>query len=223
MAERWRQLGLLVATGVGAWLAVELTRTPDVPVPASPATAGAVAELPRVEVDAPDLATLRETLERPLFDDDRRPDPVTGDAPAVPEAGPPPKPVPVRLSAVIVGSDGVRSVLVQPEGQDRPQRVRKGEQVAGWRVDEISDDSVVVSSGSQTSVVPLRQFEPPPARRPPVRPAAPRRPPLPQPAAKPADAGEAPPPAAAPPPPAVPAAKPPAVARPPAKPLARPR
>ena len=188
MAERWQHLGWVTAAAFAGWLMYELTWTPQIPAPPAPVTDGdPAAAPPGMEGQPRDLAKLRATLERPLFDDDRRPNAVADAAAAAPEPAAPAKAPPVRLSAVIVAADGGRSALLQPDGQE-PQRVRQGEQVAGWRVDEISDEAVVLYTGSERSVVPLRVFEPlatkasarpaarkraDTARRPPPKPAAP--------------------------------------------------
>ena len=195
MASGWLRLGALSAAGLATWLTYELTRTPAVPSPPAPAAAAAAAELPRLEVAAPALAALRTTLERPLFNADRRPDP-SADGGARADQPDPATALPVRLSAVIVGGDGRRSVLVEVPGQDRPTLVGKGDQVAGWRVDEIDDEAVVLSAGGQRTVVPLRIFDTPVAgKRPAARPAGQRRPePARRPPGRPAppDAGAAP-------------------------------
>jgi hypothetical protein len=188
VASRWRHLGALTAAGLAAWLAYELSWTPSLPPAPAPAADAALAELPRLEVDAPALSSLRATLERPLFDDDRRPNAPDAVAASGPESAAAGKLPPVRLSAVIVAADGSRTALMQPDGQEQPQRVRKGDQVAGWRIDEISDEGVVLNAGAERLVVPLRVFEPQApkgttraparrpagdvARRPPPKPAA---------------------------------------------------
>lgn len=172
MAERWRQIGLGSAAALAAWLVYELTASPRLPEPPAAASEAAAFTLPSLEIAPPDLATLRATLERPLFDDDRRPN-VAEEAAASPEAVQAAKAAPVRLSAIVVASDGSRMALVKPEGQDEPQRVRLGETVAGWKVAEMSDEAVTLTAGDQRVVVPLRVYEPPSARSQPRKP--PRR------------------------------------------------
>lgn len=174
MAERWRQLGVGSAVALAAWLVYELTAASRLPEPPAAAPAATAIALPVLEIVPPDLATLRMTLERPLFDDDRRPDLPEGLAVSS-EADPGAKAAPVRLSAIVVASDGSRMALVKPEGQDEPQRVRAGDTVSGWKVAEISDEAVTLTAGDQRVVVPLRVFEPPSARPPPGRVAARRR------------------------------------------------
>lgn len=174
MAERWQYLGWVTATAFAGWLMYELTWTPQIPAPPAPVTdADPATPPPGMEVQPRDLTKLRATLERPLFDDDRRPNAVADAGGPAPEPAAPAKLPPVRLSAVIVAADGSRTALLQPDGQE-PQRVRQGEQVAGWQVDEIGDEAVVLHSGSERSAVPLRVFEPK-ATKASARPAAPRR------------------------------------------------
>lgn len=188
MVERWQWLGWVTAAGFAAWLLYELTWTPEIPAPPAPVAAADPGAPPAPEVQPRDLATLRTTLERPLFDDDRRPNAPDATATAGPEPTASGKLASMRLSAVIVAADGSRTALMQPDGQEQPQRVRKGDQVAGWRIDEISDEGVILNAGAERLVVPLRIFEPQApkgatraparrpasdaARRPPPRPAA---------------------------------------------------
>jgi hypothetical protein len=179
------RFGAIAAAALATWLTYELTREPAVPTPPAPTTDAAPVELPRLAVDLPTLASLRATIERPLFDEDRRPDPV-GDAPGAKTEADAGKPLPARLSAVVVGAGGKRSVLVELTGQDRPVLVGKGDQVGGWRVEEIEDEAVVLNAGGQRTVVPLRTFDRSPGRHVSTRPATPRRPP--PKAAPPADA-----------------------------------
>lgn len=187
MAERWLQLGWLTAAVLGGWLAYEVSWTPRVAPP--PAAAGDVAPaVPTpVQVEPPNLAALRVTLERPLFEPERRPK-VEEAAVVAQEPAAPAKLPPVRLTGVIVESDGGRLALVQAEGQEQPARVRAGEQVAGWRIEEIADEAVVLVAGAERSVVPLRVFDEDPGRgqgrpAPRLRPSvAARRPVAPRPA-----------------------------------------
>ena len=220
MARGWLRLGALAAAGLAAWLAYDLGRTPAVPSPPAPSADAAQAEFPRLEGAAPALAALRTTLERPLFNADRRPDPLA-DSGTRADPADPAKALPVRLTAVIVGNDGRRSVLVEIPGQDRPTLVGTGDQVAGWRVEAIDDEAVVLNAGGQRTVVPLRIFDTPVAgKRPAARPAGQRRPEAARrPPAKPAapEAGAAPAVEGQPPAPAGAAGGPPAQQSPPNK------
>lgn len=174
MVERWQWLGWVTAAGFAAWLLYELTWTPEIPAPPAPVAAADPGAPPAPEVQPRDLATLRTTLERPLFDDDRRPNPPAEGTAAAPEQAAPSKLPPVRLSAVIVAPDGGRMALLQPDGEET-QRARQGDQVAGWRVEEIGDEAVVLNARGERSVVPLRLYETH-APKPGARPALRRRP-----------------------------------------------
>jgi hypothetical protein len=174
VAERWQQLGWVTAAGLAAWLLYELTRVPEVPAPPPPVAASDPGAEPAAEAPRQDLAMLRVTLERPLFDDDRRPNPPADGTAAAPEPAAPSRLPPVRLTAVIVTPGGGRMVLLQPEGEET-QRARQGDQIAGWRVEEISDEAVVLSAGGERSTLPLRVFETHAAKTP-ARPVARRRP-----------------------------------------------
>lgn len=175
MASLWLGLGTFAAAGLAAWLTYEHTRSPTVPAAPPPTPEVAAAELPRLETETPALASLRTTLERPLFDDDRRPDPPADTNGTKPEQVEAAKVLPARLTAVVVSGDGQRSVLVEVTGQDQPQLVRKGDLVGGWRVEEIEDEAVVLNAGGQRTVVPLRVFDEPAPKRTAVRPATQRR------------------------------------------------
>lgn len=168
MADRRRYLGWVTAAALAGGLLYELSWTPAVPVPPTVGADAVLAEPAGLEAEASDLAALRATLERPLFNEDRRPDSLGEGAAGSAAASKLPA---IRLSAVIVAADGGRTALVQPEGQERPVRVRKGDQVDGWKVAEIGDEMVVLDAGGQRSVVPLRLYEPR-APRQPARPAA---------------------------------------------------
>jgi hypothetical protein len=164
VAERWLQLGWLTAAALGGWLAYDLTGTPRVGAP--PPAAGDVSPggPTSLQVEPPNLAALRVTLERPLFEPERRPKAEEAVAVAAePEAT---KLPPVRLTGVVVKSDGGRLALVQAEGQEQPARVRAGGQVSGWRIEAIRDEAVVLVAGAQRSVLPLRVFEQNPGKGP---------------------------------------------------------
>ncbi len=175
MARHWLGLGAVAIAGFAAWLSFELTRSPAAPEPPAPPADAPLAELPGLELQAPALASLRATLERPLFNEDRRPIPpadAAGPGADRPDSG---RPLPMRLSGVIVGADGRRTVLVAVSGEEQPQRVGAGDKVAGWRVEEIGDDAVVLSAAGQRSVVPLWAFKAPEPERPSTRSASQRR------------------------------------------------
>lgn len=179
MTNLVRRIGLITALVGGLWLAFELTRQGQVPTEPPPGDAAApeIVDLPDLAVEPPLLAEFKATLERPLFNQDRRPDEGAADAdtgndePAAPGTL-----ANLRLSAVIVDPEG-RSALLQVAGNQQAQRVTEGGEIAGWRLEEVRDDAVVLTSGGRRTELPLRTFEPP--RPVPVRPRnlPPRRPP----------------------------------------------
>lgn len=172
-----RPLGWILVLLAGGWLAFEATRPPPSLPDPLPAAEPAVPELPQLAPDAPLISEFKATLDRPLFSQDRRPEAVASgqdgraDIPAGPESA-----ADVRLSAVIVDSDG-RSALLSTPQQIQAVRVPLGGTIAGWRVEEIRDDAVLLRSGSRQVEVALRMFGParPPAPEQ-VEPAAQRRP-----------------------------------------------
>lgn len=177
MSRIARPVGWLLVLLAGGWLAFEATRSPpSLPDPV-PAGEPAAPELPELAPDAPLLSEFKATLDRPLFSQDRRPDRSTPaqDGKSDPATGSDAA-TDVRLSAVIVDTDG-RSALLSTPQQIQAQRVPLGGTIGGWRVEEIRDDAVVLRSGSRQVEVALRTFGPVRAPVPErVEPAPPRRP-----------------------------------------------
>ncbi len=178
MSALARPLGWLLVLLAGGWLAFEAMRPP--PALPDPVTAAepAFPELPDLAADAPLLSEFKATLERPLFSPERRPDrngpAQEGESEAVVGLDAAPG---LRLSAVIVDADGRSALLSTPQAV-QAQRVPLGGTIAGWRVEEIRDDAVVLRSGSRQAEVALRTFGP--ARAPvpsQAQQAPPRRPP----------------------------------------------
>jgi hypothetical protein len=171
-----RPLGWVLVLLAGGWLAFEATRPPPSLPDPLPAAEPTVPELPQLAPDAPLISEFKATLDRPLFSQDRRPEAGVAaqdgrpDTPTGPDSA-----ADVRLSAVIVDSDG-RSALLSTPQQLQALRVPLGGTIGGWRVEEIRDDAVVLRSGSRQVEVALRTFGParPPAPEQ-VEPAPPRR------------------------------------------------
>ena len=108
-----------------------------------------------------DRETFPETLARPLFMPNRRP----------PESEAPESPAPVKraakpdtkryaLSAIIIVDDE-RIALLTDTATGGLSRVKEGESVAGWRVEEIREESAVLRNGEVREELPLRIFGPP--------------------------------------------------------------
>ncbi len=122
----------------------------------------AAAPMPRFALV--DRESFSETLARPLFMPDRqRP----ADAPV---AGPVEKSRAARpnanryaLSAIIIVDDQ-RIALLTDTATGGLRRVREGESIAGWRVEEIHEDSAVLSNGDAREELALRTFGAPAPR-----------------------------------------------------------
>ncbi len=168
-------LGLLLLT-LG-WAGWELAWSP------APLPAPEVDTLPDVG-PAPDTSRLTRplsdygtTLARPLFYAGRTtPSQATESAPGTPQTTSAPTPannVPrLSLSAVIV-EQGERSALLVAPGQATSTRLKVGDELAGWRLIRVDDDSVTISANGREQVLPLRDFgaapPPPQSNTPPQR------------------------------------------------------
>jgi hypothetical protein len=157
----------MVLLGLG--LAAELYFAAGSGVPSAPAAAGNVTdtELPTASFALPELASLSDTVARPLFLPNRRV-PEQGED-TTPEPAPtagPPKANRFLLSAIVI-IDDERIALLSDATTGSLSRVKEGERVSGWEVAEINDDSVVLVSGANREQLPLRTFgaPPPPSRK----------------------------------------------------------
>ena len=101
--------------------------------------------------------------ERPLFFSKRRPPPPY--VPALPGKKPPVRPPRkigkprIQLSAVIIiGKE--KYALIKGGRQRDSRRVRVGEEVDGWKVTSIDQGKLVLSNGSESEEVLLRNYKP---------------------------------------------------------------
>lgn len=158
--------GWIAAALAAGWLGFEATRPPpSLPEPVA-AVEPIAPELPELAREVPLLSEFKVTLDRPLFSQDRRPDKGSEPADAVAQEVPGANGAPgVRLTAVIVDAEGRSALLYLPQ-QAQAQRVPLGGTIAGWRVEQIRDDAVVLRNGAREAEVALRTFGP-------ARPAAP--------------------------------------------------
>ena len=142
---------------VGAGSSRQSTRRGSAPAAASPAPLFTLA----------DRASFSETLARPLFMPNREP-PGTESASALP-APQAPRPSANRyaLSAIIIVDDE-RIALLTDTATGSLSRVREGDSLAGWRVEEIRADGAVLHNGDVREELSLRTFgaPPPPAPTP---------------------------------------------------------
>lgn len=123
-----------------AVIALELTAA-AVPPPEAAAPAR-VTDLPAAVV-SDDSGLVPIILARPLFASDRRP---TASAAAVAASDDMP-----RLAGILI--DGTqRSAIFQPSGDGKPVTVAVGDQIAGWRIQQIALDGVTLAGpkGTQT-------------------------------------------------------------------------
>jgi hypothetical protein len=138
---------------VGAGSSRPSTRRGSAPAVASPAPLFTLA----------DRASFSETLARPLFMPNREP-------PETESASPPPAPRAAKpnahryaLSAIII-VDNERIALLMDTATGSLSRVREGESLAGWRVEEIRADGAVLNNGDTREELVLRTFGPPALR-----------------------------------------------------------
>ena len=127
---------------------------------------------------AQSIDSLSATRERPLFSPTRRP-------PARPAAAPPPlvrrtDPVPppsppgVVLLGVVIGADTARA-FVHSESPDKTLRVGIGDDIGGWKVNEIERHELILSLGDRSATFKIfdnaKTTEPPPSVEPSPKPA----------------------------------------------------
>lgn len=157
-------VSLAALLGWALWEAAWKPALPPAPEPVSGSDAVTVAPTPPVTP----LGDYLITLQRPLFFPGRRaPGEEPGDSPTA-TAGPAAisrggSALP-SLSAVIE-EGGQRSALLTAPGQAVGTRLRPGEELGGWRLVSIADDSVTVESNGRREQIPLRRYgnAPPPA------------------------------------------------------------
>jgi len=164
--------------GLAATLAKEMERAPDRGAPRPAVTAGPVEEqVPAATFSLPALDQFKETLERPLFADNRRPpavpEPRVADQTEAPKivASPRHSTAGLVLSAIVMAGDD-RVALLRARKSGAARRLRVGERIDGWRVESIAPGAVVLSLKDERKTLALRRFGPPPPPRPlaPVRP-----------------------------------------------------
>jgi hypothetical protein len=104
-----------------------------------------------------DRESFSETLTRPLFMPNRRPAD-TESAPALPAPrAATPNTNRYVLSAIIIVDDE-RIALLTDTATGALSRVREGESLAGWQVEEIREDGAVLTNGDTREELSLRTF-----------------------------------------------------------------
>ncbi len=107
-----------------------------------------------------DRESFSETLTRPLFMPNRQP-PDLESAPALPATrAATPNANRYVLSAIIIVDDE-RIALLTDTATGALSRVREGESLAGWQVEEIREDGAVLTNGDTREELSLRTFEAP--------------------------------------------------------------
>jgi hypothetical protein len=118
----------------------------------------------------PPLESLSETTSRPLFLAERRPP--DGEPAPLPDAPLPAGPDPnFSISAIIITDDEHAVLMAHPE-TGTLNRLKEGEAVAGWTLEQVTPDRAVFTKDGQTKEATLRTFGPPPAPRPKRKPRA---------------------------------------------------
>lgn len=150
---------LLACAGLGGIVTLEMIE--GLPLaPAVTAAAQPAAEPPAVleprEFRPPPEDQFEVIAARPLFSPSRRP----YVAPAEPEAdAPPAEPEAVATPVQLVGvflAEGRRAALLLPEAQGQASWVREGEELAGWQVQRVEQDSVELRYRDRVEIVELR-------------------------------------------------------------------
>lgn len=163
MSSLSARFGWLLVAGALAWLAFELTRpAPQLPAMGQDEAPPVALAMPEPAPEPPLLAEFKASLERPLFNAERRPvRALGGDDQGASVAADRADAPTVRLSAVIVDADGASALLAGPDDV-QARRVPLGGSIAGWRVEQIRDDGVVLRSGERRAELALRTYAPPP-------------------------------------------------------------
>ena len=123
----------------------------SVPVIASPAPQFTLA----------DRDTFSETLTRPLFMPNRQPpEGVASESPEPVRRAAKPDANRYALSAIIIVDDE-RVALLTDTATGGLSRVKEGESIAGWQVEEIHEERAVLRNGDTRKELALRTFGPP--------------------------------------------------------------
>ncbi|MGH6942672.1 MAG: type II secretion system protein N [Geminicoccaceae bacterium] len=152
---RWSaSVWFLVCAGLGGVIGLEFSES----LPLAPQVTAGPPGAPRPQF-APDPLTFKppprsafdEIAARPLFSESRRPF-----VSPKPEAAADPPATDQRIELVGTLLTGkTRAALLQPEGQDA-RWLREGEQVAGWQVERIEADRIMLGDGKETKTLELR-------------------------------------------------------------------
>ena len=150
---------LLVTVVVYAGLGGRYSLHPDDPSQVPPLP---VVDLSRAQNPLQGLPEYAVVGERPLFNADRRPLPPPESTEAPADAAPPPAPLDVVLTSVVMSGD-VRIAIVQDKKTSKSQSVRVGNALAGeqagWKLIELGPRKAVFEGPTGRSDVELRVFD----------------------------------------------------------------
>lgn len=139
-------LAAIAATGSGLGYLWWPDRDPWAP-PAAKVPDAQTLGATRLEFATADPARLRETMERPLFAETRRPPPPP--EPVKKEAPEPPDPMRnVRLHALISATDGTGVAIIQANG--KMERVKVGSQFGPWTFQAIEGKKALFKRGGKS-------------------------------------------------------------------------
>ncbi|MFZ0255357.1 MAG: hypothetical protein WAN46_06880 [Gammaproteobacteria bacterium] len=165
-----QQISIPLIVTLIALLALAGVQWPEKKAPTAKAAAANTTTLPPdlptqsqlLQFSLPPIEEFSETLARPLFYEARQPpDPSAANGSNPQAQFESISSENLILSAIVLSSEE-QFVLVQDPSNQRLTRVEKGQEVGGWSLDDIRNDSVLLRKDNQTKVVSLWQFEPPP-------------------------------------------------------------
>lgn len=162
----WSALFALASLALGAllWLRVSQSDAPPASVGAqAPPTPAAPARGAVYPVRLEKLDSYAAIAERPLFSPTRRPaEPAPDTAPSQPRKSL----ARFVLSGVIIVSPEEKIALLRESKSPSAQRLSEGDEIAGWRIDKILPDRVILISGDKTAEIELWSDRQPPPRTP---------------------------------------------------------
>lgn len=150
---------LLVAVAAFSGLAGRVGLHPD-----DPASVPGIAQLnlSQARTELPNMDQYAEVAQRPLFNADRRPLPVDEVADGDVEAEPPPSPLEITLTSVIISGE-IKIAIVQDGRSQATQSVRVGNNLegdqSGWKLVELGPRKAVFEGPGGRAEADLRVFD----------------------------------------------------------------
>lgn len=149
---------LMASLGLAGVITLQVKEKSWIATPVIAATAEPVQERDRVDDGAmaslPDVDWLERIVERPLFSASRRP---FSPAEEKPTAKPEPevKKLALTLTGILLAGESRVALLTHPK--EGLLRLRQGQKVDGWRVDQINGDMVRLKRGHEVTLLSLRK------------------------------------------------------------------